>query len=328
MKDANTAETLPREILLQMYERMVLIRVFEEKVKDLMEKGAPFGVAHSYSGEEAVAVGVCSTLRQDDWIASTHRGHGHCIAKGVDVKPMMAEIYGKVTGANRGKGGSMHITDVSVGMLGVNPIVGGGIPHAVGAALSAKVRKTDQVAVSFFGDGASNIGACHESMNLAAIWNVPAVFVCENNGYAQTTPSEYSVAGEIWKRAAGYGFSGELVDGQNVIEVYNAAERAVELARSGGGPSLIEARTYRYYGHFIGDDPHKYRLVEEEEDARARDCIERLRKEVLSAKVVAESELSAIDAKAVELVDEAVAAADAAPWPDAAELTTDVFSGE
>ena len=325
---AETVATLPREIVLQMYERMTLIRVFEDKVKDLMEKGAAFGVAHAYSGEEAVAVGVCCALRQDDWIASTHRGHGHCIAKGVDVKPMMAEIYGRATGANKGKGGSMHITDVSVGMLGVNPIVGGGIPHAVGAALSAKVHKTDQVAVSFFGDGASNIGACHESMNLAAVWNVPCVFVCENNGYAQTTPSEYSVAGEIWKRAAGYGFEGLCVDGQNVIEVYNAAVQAIEHARSGGGPTLIEARTYRYYGHYIGDDPHKYRLEEEEEEARTRDCIDRLRKEILEAKAIEASELDAIDAKAAESVDAAVTAAESDPFPDASELTTDVYAEE
>jgi pyruvate dehydrogenase E1 component alpha subunit len=221
----------------------------------------------------------------------------------------------------------MHITDVSVGMLGVNPIVGAGIPHAVGAALSAKVHKTDQVAVAFFGDGASSIGACHESINLAAVWNVPCVFVCENNGYAQSTPSEYSVSGDIWRRAAGYGINGECVDGQNVIEVYDAAVSAVKRARSGGGPSLIEARTYRYYGHYIGDEPHRYRLASEEEEARGRDCIERLRKEVLSAEVLSESELKSIDARATKLVDEAVAAADAAPWPDAAELTTDVFAG-
>ena len=221
----------------------------------------------------------------------------------------------------------MHITDVSVGMLGVNPIVGAGIPHAVGAALSAKVRKTDQVAVAFFGDGASNIGACHESMNLAAVWKVPCVFVCENNGYAQSTPSEYSTAGEIWRRAAGYGMNGECVDGQNVVAVYETAVRAVKQARSGGGPSLIEARTYRYYGHYVGDDPLRYRLAEEEEEARGRDCIERFRREVLTAKVLSESELSAFDARTAKLVDEAVASADAAPWPDPAELTTDVFPG-
>jgi pyruvate dehydrogenase E1 component alpha subunit len=222
----------------------------------------------------------------------------------------------------------MHITDVSVGMLGVNPIVGAGIPHAVGAALTAKLHKTDQVAVAFFGDGSSNIGACHESMNLAAVWNVPCIFVCENNGYAQSTPSEYSTAGEIWRRAAGYGINGEVVDGQNVIEVYDATTRAVEQARSGGGPSLIEARTYRYYGHFIGDEPHRYRLVEEEQKAREHDCIARIRDDALSAKALTEADMKAIDERVAKLVDEAVAAAEAAPWPDVAEVTTNVFPGE
>ena len=205
MTSSMTAATLPRATLLTMYERMVLIRAFEDRVKALVDGGIAFGAAHYYVGEEAVAVGVCTALQPDDWIASTHRGHGHCIAKGMAVAPMMAELYGKASGANRGKGGSMHITDVRVGMLGVNPIVGAGIPHAVGAALSAKVRGTGQVAATFFGDGGANIGACHEAINLAAVWNVPCVFVCENNGYAQSTPVEYSTAGEVWKRAAGYG---------------------------------------------------------------------------------------------------------------------------
>ena len=230
MTSSTTAATLPRATLLTMYERMVLIRAFEDRVKALVDGGIAFGAAHYYVGEEAVAVGVCTALRPDDWIASTHRGHGHCIAKGMAVAPMMAELYGKASGANRGKGGSMHITDVRVGMLGVNPIVGAGIPHAVGAALSAKVRGTGQVAVTFFGDGGSNIGACHEAINLAAVWNVPCVFVCENNGYAQSTPVEYSTAGEVWKRAAGYGLPGEKVDGQDVFAMYEATARAVERA--------------------------------------------------------------------------------------------------
>jgi TPP-dependent pyruvate/acetoin dehydrogenase alpha subunit len=317
---------LPRATLTFMYERMVLIRAFEERVKALMEAGTPFGVAHFYVGQEAVAVGVCAALRPDDWIASTHRGHGHCIAKGVDVRPMMAELYGKATGTNRGKGGSMHITDVRVGMLGVNPIVGAGAPHAVGAALSAKRRGTDQVAVAFFGDGAANIGATHEAMNLAAVWRVPCVFVCENNGYAQSTPAEYATSGEIWRRAAGYGMPGEQVDGQNVLAVYEAAARAVEQARAGGGPSLIEARTYRYYGHSYGDEPHRYRLEEEERAARARDCIARFRTDVLAAGVLAEAELAAIETRVAALIDEAVSFAESGPLPDAAELTTEVYA--
>ncbi len=326
MTSSTIAAALPRATLLTMYERMVLIRDFEDRVKALVEGGIAFGAAHYYVGEEAVAVGVCTALRPDDWIASTHRGHGHCIAKGMAVAPMMAELYGKASGANRGKGGSMHITDVRVGMLGVNPIVGAGIPHAVGAALSAKVRGTGQVAVTFFGDGGSNIGACHEAINLAAVWNVPCVFVCENNGYAQSTPVEYSTAGEVWKRAAGYGLPGEKVDGQDVFAMYEATARAVERARAGAGPSLIEARTYRYYGHSAGDDGTAYRLASEIEAARARDCIARFRQEVIAADLLDAADLEAIDDQVAADVDEAVAAAEAAPFPAANELTTEVVA--
>jgi pyruvate dehydrogenase E1 component alpha subunit len=326
MTSSTTAAALPRATLLTMYERMVLIRAFEDRVKALVDGGIAFGAAHYYVGEEAVAVGVCTALHPDDWIASTHRGHGHCIAKGMAVAPMMAELYGKASGANRGKGGSMHITDVRLGMLGVNPIVGAGIPHAVGAALSAKVRGTGQVAVTFFGDGGSNIGACHEAINLAAVWNVPCVFVCENNGYAQSTPVEYSTAGEVWKRAAGYGLPGEKVDGQDVFAMYEATARAVERARSGGGPSLIEARTYRYYGHSAGDDGTAYRLASEIEAARARDCIARFRQEVIEGALLTAADLAAIDARTAAAVDEAVAAAEAAPFPAANELTTEVVA--
>ena len=326
MTSSTIAAALPRATLLTMYERMVLIRDFEDRVKALVEGGIAFGAAHYYVGEEAVAVGVCTALQPDDWIASTHRGHGHCIAKGMAVAPMMAELYGKASGANRGKGGSMHITDVRVGMLGVNPIVGAGIPHAVGAALSAKVRGTGQVAVTFFGDGGSNIGACHEAINLAAVWNVPCVFVCENNGYAQSTPVEYSTAGEVWKRAAGYGLPGEKVDGQDVFAMYEATARAVERARADAGPSLIEARTYRYYGHSAGDDGTAYRLASEIEAARARDCIARFRQEVIAAGLLDAADLEAIDDQVAADVDEAVAAAEAAPFPAANELTTEVVA--
>src|SRR5436190_8222518 len=202
---AERRDALTHEQLVFMYDRMTLIREFEERLKKLVDTGLPVGAVHYYSGEEAVAVGVCAALRAGDWIASTHRGHGHCIAKGVDVRPMMAELYGKATGTNRGKGGSMHITDVRVGMLGVNPIVGMGVPHAVGAALSAQVRGTDQVAVAFFGEGATSMGVVHEAMNLAAVWKLAVVFVCENNGYAQATPAEYALACDrVADRAAAY----------------------------------------------------------------------------------------------------------------------------
>ena len=247
-----------------MLERLTLIREFEERLKWLVENGVPVGAVHLYIGQEAVAVGTCAALRGDDWIASTHRGHGHCIAKGVDVRAMMAELYGKATGTNRGKGGSMHITDITKGVLGVNPIVGAGAAHAIGAGLSAKVRKTDQVCAAFFGEGAAGIGTLHEAMNMAAIWKLGVLFVCENNGYAQATPVEYALAIQnIADRAASYNMPGEVVDGQDVVAVYDAVQRAVARARSGAGPSLIECKTYRYYGHHQGDDssslPHQGR---------------------------------------------------------------------
>jgi acetoin:2,6-dichlorophenolindophenol oxidoreductase subunit alpha len=318
-----------REQLVWMYERMTLIREFEERLKWLVETGVPVGPVHSYAGQEAVAVGVCAALETTDWIASTHRGHGHCIAKGVEVHRMMAELYGKTTGTNRGKGGSMHITDVRVGMLGVNPIVGMGTTHAVGAALSAKVLGTSQVAAAFFGEGAASIGAVHEAMNLAAIWKLPIVFVCENNGYAQATPVEYAVAiPNIADRAAAYGMPGLSVDGQDVLTVWESADRAVRRARAGEGPSLLECKTYRYYGHHQGDDPLRYRTKEEEDAARARDCITRFRGQVLSDGLLTREDLAAIDAKNREAIDHAVAFAEASPLPDVAELYTDVFVRE
>lgn len=322
--------TMPaREQLLWMYERMTLIREFEERLKWLVETGVPVGAVHYYTGQEAVAVGVCAALEPADWIASTHRGHGHCIAKGVEVHRMMAELYGKATGTNRGKGGSMHITDVRVGMLGVNPIVGMGTTHAVGAALSARVRRTRQVAAAFFGEGAASIGAVHEAMNLAAIWKLPVVFVCENNGYAQATPAEYAVAiPNIADRAAAYSMPGLTVDGQDVLAVWEAVDAAVRRGRAGQGPSLIECRTYRYYGHHQGDDPHRYRTKEEEVAARERDCIKLFREHVLRSGLLAEEELAAIDAKNREKIDQAVAFAEASPLPEPAELYTDVFVRE
>jgi acetoin:2,6-dichlorophenolindophenol oxidoreductase subunit alpha len=321
-----TPQHLPdRDLLLWMYQRMGLIRAFEERLKTLVERGVPMGPVHFYAGQEAVAVGVCAALRPSDWIASTHRGHGHCIAKGVDVRPMMAELYGKTTGTNRGKGGSMHITDVRVGMLGVNPIVGMGTSHAVGAALSAKVRGTDQVAVAFFGEGAASMGVVHEAMNLASIWTLPVVFVCENNGYAQTTPVEYAVAADrIADRAAAYRMPGVTIDGQDVLAVYAAAGEAVGRARSGGGPSLVECLTYRYYGHHQGDETHRYRLAEEEQAALERDCLRRFR-EVLLAQDFAFAELDALDASNRERLDEAVAFAEAGPLPGPEELLADVY---
>jgi pyruvate dehydrogenase E1 component alpha subunit len=239
---------------------------------------------------------------------------------------MMAELFGRVTGTNRGKGGSMHITDVRVGMLGVNPIVGMGVTHAVGAALSSKVRRSGQVAAAFFGDGASNIGAIHEAMNLAAIWRLGVVFVCENNLYADATPVEYAVAGKsIANRAAAYDMHGISVDGQDVFAVWEAADAAVRRARSGQGPTLIECRTYRYYGHHQGDNPLRYRTVEEQEVARSRDCIKRFRERVLDERLVSISDLEEIDVRNRMLVNESVEFAKSSLLPEPEELYTDVY---
>lgn len=312
-----------------MYERMVLIREFEERLKWLVETGVPVGAVHFCTGQEACAVGVCAALEPADWIASTHRGHGHCIAKGVEVHRMMAELYGKQSGTNRGKGGSMHITDVRVGVLGVNPIVGMGATHAVGAALSAKVRRTSQIAAAFFGDGAASTGALHEAMNLASIWSLPVVFVCENNGYAQSTPVQYAVAcSNVADRAAAYQMPGITVDGQDVLAVWEAAMAAAARARSGQGPSLIECKTYRYYGHHQGDDTRRYRSKDEEQAARRRDCIQCFREEILLEGLIQRDELDALERKTKEKIDAAVAFAEASPLPAANELFSDVYAGE
>ena len=315
------------EQLRELYARMSLIRQFEERLKWLVETGVPVGAVHYYTGQEAVAAGVCVALNGSDWIASTHRGHGHCIAKGMDVRPMMAELFGKVTGSNRGKGGSMHITDVERGILGVNPIVGAGVAHALGAGLSAKVRKTNEVAVAFFGEGAAGIGTVHECMNMAAIWKLPVIFVCENNGYAQATPFEYaSSIAHVADRAGAYGMSGTVVDGQDAIAVWRAAASAVTHARAGRGPSLIEAKTYRYYGHHQSDDTLRYRLADEEKLARDRDCLSQFRAHMESGGPLTLTELNAIDAQNQTLLDDAVEFAKASPVPEPHELLTDVYA--
>jgi pyruvate dehydrogenase E1 component alpha subunit len=314
------------EILLGIYERMSLIRQFEERLKWLVETGVPVGAVHYYIGQEAVAAGVCAALRSDDWIASNHRGHGHCIAKGVNLAPMMAELFGKRTGTNRGKGGSMHITDITKGILGVNPIVGASVAHALGAALSAKVRKTKQVAVAFFGEGGANIGVTHECLNMAAIWQLPLIFVCENNGYAQATPVEYSCSIEnIADRAAGYCIPGVIVDGQDAIAVWRVAQAALECARNGEGPTLIEAKTYRYFGHHQGDDPLRYRLAEEQQAARDRDCLQMFCHRMETSGPLTVDQLDAIDRRTTELLDAAVEFARASELPPPEDLTTDVY---
>jgi acetoin:2,6-dichlorophenolindophenol oxidoreductase subunit alpha len=321
----SVAYELKPEALHDAYRTMRTIRAFEERVHEEFATGDIPGFVHLYAGEEASAVGVCSHLDNRDTIASTHRGHGHCIAKGVDVKAMMAEIYGKSTGSCHGKGGSMHIADLSKGMLGANGIVGGGPPLICGTALAAKQKGQGGVGVAFFGDGASNQGTTLESLNLAAVWNLPAVFVAENNGYAEATSSTWSVASDnIADRAVGFGMPGVIVDGFDFFAVYEAAGEAITRAREGGGPTLIEMKFTRYFGHFEGDQ-QKYRA---DEVARARetlDCLLRFRGRVTETGQLSLEELDRIDAEVAELIDEAVDEAKQAPKPRPSDLTTDVY---
>jgi TPP-dependent pyruvate/acetoin dehydrogenase alpha subunit len=316
---------LDRERLLGMYQRMVEIRKFEDLAGKNFAAGVIPGFVHLYAGEEAVAVGVCTHLSDLDVITSTHRGHGHCIAKGVEIPGMVAELMGKATGTCKGKGGSMHIADMDHGMLGANGIVGGGFPLAVGAALTAKTLGTGGVAICFFGDGASNQGTFHEGLNLAAIWNLPVVFVCENNGYAESTPVNYHCAAtDVANRAGGYEIPGIVVDGLDLFAVYEAAGEAIARARRGEGPSLIEAKTYRYYGHFQGDQV-TYRTEEELNKFKAMDAIAKVRKSMLDRGLATEAELDAIDAKVAVDLDKAWADANAAPFPEPEEVLTDVY---
>jgi TPP-dependent pyruvate/acetoin dehydrogenase alpha subunit len=316
---------IDRAKLLEMYEKMVQIRTFEDAAGKNFADGLVPGFVHLYAGEEAVAVGVCAHLSDRDYITSTHRGHGHCIAKGVDIPGMVAELMGKSTGVCKGKGGSMHIADVDKGMLGANGIVGGGFPLACGAALTAKTLGTGGVAVCFFGDGAANQGTFHEGLNLAAIWKLPVVFVCENNGYAESTPVSYHCSvGDIANRAAAYEMPGVVVDGLDLFSVYEAAGEAIARARRGDGPSLLEAKTYRYYGHFQGDMV-TYRTQEELDRFKRRDPIQGVRQYALQRGLATAAEFDAIDARVHATLDKAWADAKAAPWPAPEEALTDVY---
>jgi len=317
---------ISRDTLLGLYRVMVTIRAFEERFAAENAAGKPIGGGHSSAGQEAVPAGVCAHLGDRDYVASTHRGHGHCIAKGVDPKQMMAELYGRVTGTNKGKGGSMHIADVSKGMLGANGVVGSNLPLAVGAGLTAKLLGTGGVSISFFGDGASNQGTFHESLNLAAIWKLPVVFVCENNLYAESTPVEYAVpVKDIADRAVAYNIPGLVVDGQDVFAVYEAAGEAISRARAGDGPTLLECKTYRYGGHFLADDHLRYRTQQEVERYRSRDCITGFRTRVLKEGLLTEADLDEIDGQVATLMDEAVVFAESSPFPELDELTQDVY---
>lgn len=322
------AEKYTKEQAMKLYETMCTIRKFEESVKHDFLAGEIPGFTHVYIGEEAIATGVCAALRQDDLVASTHRGHGHCVAKGADVKRMMAEIFGRKTGLCQGRGGSMHIADFSIGMLGANGVVGGGYNLATGAALANKmVLKNDKVSVVFFGDGASNRGTFHEAMNVASAWNLPVVFVNEMNCWASTTPYRTTCNVEnIADRAAGYHVPGVVVDGQDVFAVYEAAKEAVERARRGDGPTLIEAKTYRIEGHFVGD-PELYRKKEETMKIfHDTDPLKKFREKMEEmGGLVTAAECDELDAKCEEKIKAAKEFAMSSEYPDESEYLKYVY---
>jgi len=306
--------------------KMLLVRAFEEKAGELFQQNLIPGFIHLSIGEEASSVGTCSVLRADDYVASTHRGHGHLIAKGASPKLMFAELLGKVTGYCKGKGGSMHIADFSVGILGANGVVGGGFPIIVGAGLSIKLRKTDQVAVVFFGDGASNRGTFHEAANMAAIWKLPVIFVCENNFYASTTSAADSLAGgSVAKRGIAYGIPGHAVDGNDILEVRKAVGKAVKMARKREGPSIIENKTYRYRGHFEGD-PQKYRSAEEIENfKRKSDPIERFANLLTEKSILSDTVYKRLKKAVATEIEEAVKYGQESPLPKPEAALEDLF---
>jgi pyruvate dehydrogenase E1 component alpha subunit len=315
-----------RDFLIRAYRQMRTIRDFEERLHLEIQTGEIPGFTHLYSGQEAVAVGVCERLTDQDWIASTHRGHGHCIAKGCDVTGMMLEIYGRADGLCKGKGGSMHIADMSKGMLGANAIVGGGPPIAVGAAIACKVQKNGHVAVAFGGDGSANQGTVFEAMNLAVVLKAPAIFVFENNGYSEHTGADYAVGSkDIAGRARGFGMPAEVCDGGDFFSVYEAMGRATLRARRGEGPSTIEPRTTRFFGHFEGD-PMLYRAKDEVARHRATlDCLQNFRQRVTAEAWLSDADLDAIDQDVARQIDTAVTTARSAAPPSPAELETDVY---
>lgn len=316
---------LSKADLLRAYRTMFMIRVFEERVEKEFAAGNIPGFCHTYVGQEASGVGVCFDLAEDDWIGSTHRGHGHCIAKGCDVRGMMLEIMGRAGGLCGGKGGSMHIADMSKGMLGANAIVGGSPPIAVGAALAQKALKNGKVGVAFSGDGASNQGTTLEAMNMAVVLKVPAIFIFENNGYGEFTAASYAVgAASVAERARAFGMPAETVDGCDFFAVQQAMTRALEHARSGEGPYTLELMSARFAGHFIGD-PQVYRNADELAEARANDPLIRFRCGVTDAGLIDDDQFDAIESDVRSEIDAAVAEGLASPPPSAAALSTDVY---
>lgn len=318
-------EVLPEERFADLYRTMFLIRRFEETTLELYMQGKIPSTLHLYIGQEAVATGVCANLRTDDYVLSTHRPHGHALAKGVATRDIMAELFGKATGTCKGKGGSMHVGDFDIGMLPAIAIVGGNVPIAAGTALAAKMMKTGQVSVCFSGDGAANEGAWHEGVNAAAIWDLPVIFVCENNQYAASTPFELTFRVEnISERACAYGIPGFNVDGNDVLAVYQATREAVERARKGKGPTLIECKTYRQCGH-SRSDPRTYRTRQEEEEWKKRDPIPNYREWLIARHKADDIQLRQIEQGVEQTIQEAIDYAEASPQPRPEDVYTDVF---
>jgi TPP-dependent pyruvate/acetoin dehydrogenase alpha subunit len=323
---SNNPFPLNRDELLRAYRIMKTIREFEERVHVEFATGDLPGFVHLYAGEEASGAGIMMNLRQDDHISSTHRGHGHCIAKGVEVKGMVAELYGRSTGTCHGKGGSMHIADLDMGMMGANGILGAGAPLACGAALASKYKNDGTVGISFLGDGASNAGNFLESLNLAAVWDLPAIFVVENNGYAQSTSRDYAVAVDSYvDRAVGFGMPGVTVDGTDFFAVHEAAGEMISRAREGGGPSLLECNMIRFYGHFEGDAQTYRGQGEVDEIRKNRDCLKKFIQQVTQTKALKQSDLDGIDQEISVLINQAFDEAQKAPRPTEADLLTDVY---
>jgi len=318
-------KTMDRSLLVELYRKMFTIRTFEEGYEKVYLEGKMPGWAHLSIGQEAVAAGVCAALKPDDYITTTHRGHGHCLAKGCEMKYMIAELYGKKTGYCKGKGGSMHIANFNMGVIGANGIVGGGFGIATGAGLSAKMRKSGQVAICFFGDGAGEQGVFHEALNLASIWKLPVIYVAENNQFAEYALFEgHCAVPDIALRAAAYGIPGEIVDGMNVVDVYGKTEKAVERARRGEGPTLLECKTYRFRGHFIGD-LGGYQPEEKAKEWMARDPVTNFRKYLIDGKIIGEKELEALEGRVRKEFSEALEFAEKSAYPSSDELETDVY---
>ena len=319
-----------QKILQELHRKMVRIRKFEESAGKMMEDGKIPGALHLYVGQEAVASGVMQHLSNKDWITSTHRGHGHLVAKGGEFKPMFAELFGRSTGYCRGKGGSMHISNMDLGMLGANGIVGGGPPIAMGAAFSNKFKKNKNVAVAFFGDGASNEGSVHEAANMAALYQLPCVFVCENNGYGEYTPqARHQAIVDVADRAAGYGMPGVICDGMDVMAVYEAAGEAIERARKGEGPTLLECKTYRYYDHVgVRGMGLNYRSDEEVEEWKNKDAIEAFEKRLLQLGVMTKKRIENVHSSVSQDIEEAIAFANDSPYPLPEELLDNVYNEE